>query len=214
MNRMHEDYVRAIWTAREWAGEPVTVSRLAAHFGTTRATASANLRSLVEAGLVTQERYGRPGLTSAGEELAVRMVRRHRILETWAHQVLGFPMSELDQEVEHLEHSVSDRLIERLAATLDHPTVDPHGDPIPSVHGQVDYPEGHRLAAGDDGWRRLVRIDDDHPGAVDKLTGLGFAPGDRMLVRVLQGGARVAHSDGGHADLGSEEMTAVIVADL
>lgn len=213
MNRVHEDYVRAIWTAREWAGEPATVSQLAAHFGTTRATASANLRALVEAGLVTQERYGRPELTAAGEQLAIRMVRRHRILETWAHQVLGFTMAELDQEVEYLEHGVSDRLIERLAASLGHPTVDPHGDPIPGEDGRIDYPDGHRLGADEEGWRLLVRIDDDQPGAVDKLAALGLAPGDRLLVRGSGDGVRLAHPDGRGVELATEEMNAVIVAE-
>jgi DtxR family Mn-dependent transcriptional regulator len=95
------------------------------------------VKALAESGLVAYEPYAGVSLTGAGEKLAALVVRRHRLIELFLVQFLGFGWDEVHDEAEHLEHAVSDRLIERIDEMLGHPATDPHGDPIPSPEGAL-----------------------------------------------------------------------------
>jgi DtxR family Mn-dependent transcriptional regulator len=95
------------------------------------------VKTLAESGLVRYEPYAGVVLTAAGEKLAASVVRRHRLIELFLVQVLGFGWDEVHDEAEHLEHVVSDRLVTRIDEMLGHPAVDPHGDPIPDADGAV-----------------------------------------------------------------------------
>jgi DtxR family Mn-dependent transcriptional regulator len=95
------------------------------------------VKTLAESGLVRYEPYAGVALTPAGEKLAALVVRRHRLIELFLVQVLGFGWDEVHEEAEHLEHVVSDRLIARIDEMLGRPAVDPHGDPIPDAQGAV-----------------------------------------------------------------------------
>jgi DtxR family Mn-dependent transcriptional regulator len=156
-----EDYVKAIWSATEWGGPAITMKGLAERFGTTSATASDTVRRLAAHNLVEHEPYGRIELTETGRRHALAMVRRHRLIETFLAQTLGYGWAEIHDEAERLEHAVSDLLIERIDTVLGHPVRDPHGDPIPGADGTVRYPAGAvSLRRARPGRYTIVRISD------------------------------------------------------
>lgn len=126
---------------------------LARRMGVAPSTASENVARLVEAGLLEHEPYRAVTLTQAGRERAMSIVRRHRLLETYLVERLGFEWDEVHAEAEDLEHACSQRLLEALDRALDHPVRDPHGDPIPTQDGRVVV----RPARGGDGGRGAHR---------------------------------------------------------
>jgi DtxR family Mn-dependent transcriptional regulator len=136
-----ENYLKAIFlgTAAVRDGEAppplLPMGQLASALGIAPGTATTMVKTLAESGLVRYEPYAGVALTSAGEKLAASVVRRHRLIELFLVQVLGFGWDEVHDEAEHLEHVVSDRLIGRIDEMLGHPVVDPHGDPIPDAEG-------------------------------------------------------------------------------
>jgi DtxR family Mn-dependent transcriptional regulator len=135
-----ENYLKAIYLGVSGAHEPrrlLAMGQLAATLGVTPGTATTMVKALAESGLVAYEPYAGVSLTGAGEKLAALVVRRHRLIELFLVQFLGFGWDEVHDEAEHLEHAVSDRLIERIDEMLGHPATDPHGDPIPSAEGAL-----------------------------------------------------------------------------
>lgn len=115
-----------IWTAQEWSREKVSTKLLAERIGVSASTASESIRKLADQGLVHHEKYGAVTLTDAGRRAALAMVRRHRLMETFLVQELGYGWDEVHDEAEILEHAVSDRMLDRIDAKLGHPTRDPH----------------------------------------------------------------------------------------
>lgn len=133
-----ENYLKAIYlgVAGLPLGQPLLpMGQLAGALGVAPGTATTMVKTLAESGLVRYEPYAGVALTPAGEKLAALVVRRHRLIELFLVQVLGFGWDEVHEEAEHLEHAVSDRLIERIDEMLGHPAADPHGDPIPDAEG-------------------------------------------------------------------------------
>ena len=129
-----ENYLKAIFLAQValLPSEPlVPMGQLASALGVVPGTATTMVKALSEAGLVRYEPYAGIRLTPAGEKLAARVLRRHRLIELFLVQVMGMSWTEVHDEAEHLEHAVSDRLIERIDEMLGRPSADPHGDPIP-----------------------------------------------------------------------------------
>ncbi len=210
-----EDYLKAIWSATEWGEPPATVSSLSERFGSTRATASATVRRLARRGLLSHERYGSITLTPAGEEVAVAMVRRHRLIETYLARQLGYGWDEVHDEAERLEHAASDQFVQRIDALMGHPSTDPHGDPIPTSDGAVHYPEGAthvRDAAS--GRYVVVRVSDADTEELGRLARLGISPRAPVTLREARssGDDRVVEVEGeGHA-LGPTAQQGVIVA--
>src|SRR6185312_9783623 len=139
-----QDYLKVIWTATEWMPQPITVKQLAERMGVRAATVSDGIRRLAENGMLRHEPYGSIELTDAGRRHAIAMVRRHRLIETFLVETLGYGWDEVHDEAEVLEHAVSDTLVDRIDAKLGHPDRDPHGDPIPSVDGAVPTPPAHQ----------------------------------------------------------------------
>src|SRR6187551_3572825 len=138
-----ENYLKAIFlgtaASREVEARPLLpMGQLSSALGVAPGTATAMVKTLSESGLVRYEPYAGVALTPAGERLAALVVRRHRLLELFLVQVLGFGWDEVHEEAEHLEHAVSDRLIDRIDEMLGRPAVDPHGDPIPDPEGVVE----------------------------------------------------------------------------
>jgi DtxR family Mn-dependent transcriptional regulator len=169
-----QDYLKVIWGAQEWSDEPVTISLLAERLGVGAPTVSETLRRLVSRGWVRHPRYGAVTLTDDGRRLALSVVRRHRLIETWLVERLGYGWDEVHDEAEELEHAVSDRFVERLDALLGHPVRDPHGDPIPSADGTVARPAAVALSSLVDGRRGLVaRVDDADPAVLRECTAAG-----------------------------------------
>ena len=133
-----ENYMKAIYQAQlrlERRGDLVPMGQLAAALGVVPGTATTMVKALAESGLVKYEPYGGVRLTPAGEKLAAMVVRRHRLIELFLVKVMGMSWTDVHEEAEHLEHAVSDRLIERMDEMLGRPAVDPHGDPIPDPDG-------------------------------------------------------------------------------
>jgi len=141
-----QDYLKVIWTTGEWDNTPVTGKLIAEKLRVSPSTVSENLRRLVEHDLVSHAPYGAAALTAAGRRLALQMVRRHRLIETYLVESLGYGWDEVHDEAEVIEHAVSDRFVDRIDALLGHPRRDPHGDPIPSVDGEVTQPAAVALA--------------------------------------------------------------------
>lgn len=183
------ELLATIWKATEWGGPPITTKGLAERTGTTQANVSAALRRLADQGYVTREAYRPVTLTAAGTRLAVRQVRRHRVLETWLVDELGYGWDEVHDEAERLDHAVSDLLVDRLAARLGDPATDPHGDPIPTTDGAVTPPAAATsLAAAAPGPWEVRRVDDACPHALEMLVAHGLGPGTRVEVLPARSG--------------------------
>jgi DtxR family Mn-dependent transcriptional regulator len=192
-----QDYVKAIYTATEWQDDAVTATRLAGRLDVANSSVTGMVVKLVDLGLAEHRKYGPIGLTPSGRALALAMVRRHRLIETFLVTELGYGWEEVHDEAERLEHTVSDAFVERLDARLDHPPRDPHGDPIPTADGTVRYPPAHRLDALDDGHSGpVVRVSDEDPGVLRLLDRHGISLDDDLLVgRLSPGTFRIRRVD-------------------
>lgn len=188
-----EDYLKALWSA-EMRGQGMSVNQLAHKMGVVASTASENVTRLKALGLVDHEPYKKVHLSEKGRTVAVGMIRRHRIIETYLYQALGFDWDELHVEAEILEHAISDRLLDRLDHVLGRPTRDPHGDPIPAPDGTVQLLPLKPLTTLESGERGIIsRIADEHPNVLRDLHGLGLNLDTHivMLGRETDGGAQV-----------------------
>ncbi len=166
-----EDYVKVIYGFTEWQDKPITSSQLAQRLGVANSSVSEMVRKLKDQGLVDHKPYSAITLTDSGVRLALSMVRRHRLIETYLVQELGYSWDEVHDEAELLEHAVSDTFIERMAAKLGNPQRDPHGDPIPAADGTVQLPEAHLLGELDPGHTgRITRISDENPDLLRYLS--------------------------------------------
>jgi DtxR family Mn-dependent transcriptional regulator len=166
-----EDYVKVIYSFTEWQDKPITSSQLAQRLGVANSSVSEMVRKLKDQGLVDHKPYSAITLTKDGVRLALSMVRRHRLIETYLVQQLGYSWDEVHDEAELLEHAVSDTFIERMAAKLGNPERDPHGDPIPGADGTVRMPHAHLLSdldQGHTGW--ITRISDENPDLLRYLS--------------------------------------------
>ena len=135
-----ENYLKAIFLGQSQLATPqrlLPVGQLASALGVAPGTATTMVKTLSESGLVHYEPYMGVRLTAAGEKLASRVLRRHRLIELFLVKMLGMRWDEVHEDAEQLEHVVSERLIERIDELLGHPAVDPHGDPIPSREGEI-----------------------------------------------------------------------------
>lgn len=212
-----QDYLKVIWNAQEWSLEKVSTKMLAEKIGVSASTASESVRKLAEQGLVDHEKYGAVTLTESGRRAALAMVRRHRLLEAFLVQELGYSWDEVHDEAEVLEHAVSDRLVARIDAKLGFPQRDPHGDPIPASDGQVPTPPARQLWAcheGDAG--TVARISDADPEMLRYFDSIGISLDSRLQVltrREFAGMISVAveSADGEAAtvDLGSPAAQAI-----
>ncbi len=161
MNSVIEDYLKVIYSHTEWQPDPITTGALAARLGLAASSVTEMVKKLVAQGLVVHEPYGAVELTPDGTALALRMLRRHRLIETWLVDLVGYRWDEVHDEAEVLEHAMSDRLLDALDAQLGHPVRDPHGDPIPAADGTVQRPDARPLLEVEGG--TVVRISDRDP---------------------------------------------------
>ncbi|HWU47436.1 MAG TPA: metal-dependent transcriptional regulator [Humibacter sp.] len=173
-----QDYLKMIWSATEWSPTPITVKQLAERMGVRPATVSDGIRRLADQGMLEHRPYGSIELTTAGRAHAVAMVRRHRLIETFLVETLGYGWDEVHDEAEVLEHAVSDTLVDRIDALLGRPVADPHGDPIPTADGHPRRPDAVRLSEAHAGIPVVVsRISDADPDVLRYLAEKGIRPG-------------------------------------
>jgi DtxR family Mn-dependent transcriptional regulator len=178
-----EDYAKAIYALEQRSGGPVTTNALAERLHVTPASASAMVKRLDELGLVTHERYRGVVLTDKGREVALEVLRHHRLLELYLAEALDMPWDRVHAEAEVLEHAISPELSEIIAAKLGNPTHDPHGDPIPTADGEIDEAPTRSLAERAPGDRgRFVRVSDADPEMLRYLSERGISPGDSFDV--------------------------------
>jgi DtxR family Mn-dependent transcriptional regulator len=178
-----EDYLKAIYDL-ELVGAPASTNDIADRLAISPASVSGMVRRLADQGLITHEPYRGVRLTSEGRRAALRTLRRHRILECYLTEVLGYPWDRVHEEAERLEHAASEELVERMATALGDPAQDPHGAPIPTRDGRVDEASLRTLADAAVGERVLVRrVDDKEAERLRYLAELGIMPG--ALVRIL-----------------------------
>jgi len=181
-----ENYLKTIYLAgleRPASGELVPMGLLATSLGVVPGTATTMVKTLAESGLVHYEPYAGVRLTPAGEKLATLVLRRHRLLELFLVKVLGMNWSEVHAEAEQLEHAVSERLIDRIDEMLGRPTVDPHGDPIPTPEGTVpDRDDVDLLAAPIETPLQVTRVIDQDPAFLRFVERHDLVPGSRLVI--------------------------------
>jgi DtxR family transcriptional regulator, Mn-dependent transcriptional regulator len=177
-----ENYAKAIY-ALEQRDDTVTTNAIAERLGVTAASASGMVKKLDGLGLVSHVPYKGVKLTEAGERVALEVIRHHRLLELYLAESLDVPWDRVHAEAEVLEHVLSEELEELIAAKLGNPTVDPHGDPIPTVDLVIEERPTSALADLAAGARAtFVRISDSDPEMLRYLAERGIAPGDDFEV--------------------------------
>jgi DtxR family Mn-dependent transcriptional regulator len=181
-----EDYVKTIYTLA-LVESPVSTSRVAAARSVKPASATSMIQRLAKLNLVNYAKHYGVTLTEAGEKLALEVIRHHRLLELYLMEALGFSWDEVHEQADILEHVISEKLEERIAAALNYPQFDPHGDPIPALDGSMaamntltltDVPAGEGA--------RVARIlDDSNSELLRYLAGLGLVPGADVRVAAI-----------------------------
>jgi DtxR family transcriptional regulator, Mn-dependent transcriptional regulator len=184
LSRSVEDYLKVIYALSE-LGDVASTSSIAQALDVQPASVTGMIKRLAESGYLSHVPYRGVSLTDAGTREALKILRRHRIIETYLTQRLGYAWEEVHPEAERLEHAASDRLIDRMAAALENPSHDPHGAPIPTSTGEIEPTDSltlSELAPGEEALVRAVR-DDDTEGLL-AVEAAGLLPGAR--VRVLE----------------------------
>jgi len=173
-----EDYAKAIYALSHDGHEPVSTTALAERLGVTPASASAMVKRLDEMGLARHAPYHGVELTGRGSQLALEIIRHHRLLELYLSESLGVPWDRVHDEAEVLEHVLSEDLEELIARKLGDPTRDPHGDPIPTRELEIVEDPTETLDSLEPGvCGRFVRISDSDPDMLRYLADRGIAPG-------------------------------------
>jgi DtxR family Mn-dependent transcriptional regulator len=175
-------YLRAVYLLGEEGGA-VTTQRVAAELGVAGPSVTNMAKRLNGLGLLRHTPYQGVELTEAGERVAVQVTRRHRLLELYLVEALGYRWDEVHAEADRLAHDVSDELAARIEAALGHPTRDPHGDPIPSRNGTIAAVPGLRLLDLEPGTAADVRrVSDRDPERLRYLGEIGLSPGTAVEV--------------------------------
>jgi DtxR family Mn-dependent transcriptional regulator len=181
-----ENYVKAIYQMAQSADDgAVATGQISAALGVLPGTVTSMLKTLDESNLATYTPYEGVRLTSSGRALALRVLRRHRLIEQFLSQTLNLSWDEVHEEAEHMEHAVSDALVDRIDAYLGHPSTDPHGDPIPKADGTVAAAADRPLAdCGVGDQFRVARVVDQSSEFLRYLSQAGLAIGAQGAVVV------------------------------
>jgi DtxR family Mn-dependent transcriptional regulator len=184
LSPVREDYLKAIHRLQGEGGDRVRTSAIAEHLEVSESSVSTMVKELAEDDLVDHEEYAGVTLTPTGRSVALEVVRHHRLLEAFLSEELDYDWSEVHEEADRLEHHISERFIQRVAEILDHPTVDPHGDPIPNPGlEELDEGETVRLSACGEGDAVVIeRVSDRDPEVLRYLGEHGLRPGVRVTV--------------------------------
>lgn len=187
-----DNYLKAILTLGGRDERRVTIKSLSEHLHVAPASVTNMLQKLAAAPvpLVDYERHHGVQLSATGKQRALEIVRHHRLIETFLYKVLDYPLEEVHEEAERLEHFISERFEERIAAKLGNPKIDPHGHSIPTLEGEMAAPESMLLAdVVDDGTFVIDSIADRDAQNLRLMEACGITPGARLRVK------RVAASD-------------------
>ena len=211
-----ENYVKTIYliTARQGGRALAATGTIATALDVSPGTVTGMLKTLSEAELATYAPYEGAKLTPDGQRLALKVLRRHRLLELFLAHTLAMAWDEVHEEAENMEHAASDRLIDRIDRFLGFPAVDPHGDPIPSADGTLTEPTGVPLVRLERGKRfRVVRVVDQDPAFLRYLSecGLDLNVVGELLENRAESGAVIIHVRQRSIALGHEAAGKVLV---
>ena len=207
LSRSVEDYLKAIYGISEQGGASST-SAVAEALDVQPASVTGMVKRLAEAGLLEHVPYRGVRLTESGTREALKVIRRHRIIETYLCERLGYAWDDVHDEAERMEHAVSDQLIARMAGALEFPSHDPHGAPIPTEAGDIEAIDFFTLAEATVGTKLTVRaVQDDDPEHLRAIEALGLLPGVRLHVEATVGGVLTVsmHTGDGDAETRSVE---------
>lgn len=211
-----EDYLKCILLEQQSDPEAlVSMGQIAAALKVAPGTVTAMVKTLKDGGLVTYEPYSGVRLTQPGRQLAAHVLRRHRLVELFLVKIMGMDWSEVHGEAEELEHAMSDRLVERMDEMLGYPSVDPHGDPIPDVHGFMELTERPSLltcALGET--VRVARVADQSREFLQLLERRSLKPGSSLSVERRDEAAdtvELRHEDGKELSLGFRAASKIFV---
>lgn len=211
-----ENYVKAIYQICVRDGTPrAATGKLATALEVSPGTVTSMLKSLAEMELVTYAPYEGVQLTTAGRTLALRVLRRHRLVELFLVKTLDLSWDEVHAEAENMEHAVSDRLVDRIDQWLGYPETDPHGDPIPRSDGTITTLASRTLAECEIGADfRLVRVLNQEPEFLRYLSQAGLPLGAQGQVVNNRSEAGIVTVDvaGQQTTLGHEAAQKILVA--
>lgn len=177
-----EDYLKAIYTLCQGGGA-ATTNAIAESLSVQPASVTGMVKRLAESKYLEHAPYHGVRLTPAGTREALRVVRRHRILETYLKERLGYSWEGVHPEAERLEHAASDELIERMAVALENPSHDPHGAPIPTRSGTVVAAELATLSDAEAGTEvEVTAVQDEDPDLLREMEDWGLIPGARLRI--------------------------------
>ncbi len=183
MKQAVEDYLKVIYKVQQ-RQRRVSTSAIAESLGVSAPAATSMVQRLAEMGLLRYTPYRGVELTEKGARIALEVIRHHRLWELFLARALNMPLDAVHAEAERLEHALSDTLEDAIDAALGHPTVDPHGDPIPSKDGTLREPDYLPLGAIPAGTRAWVRrVPDSDPALLRYLAQLGLVPGALMEIK-------------------------------
>ena len=181
-----ENYIKAIYKIREFNAEAVSTNALADHMEIKAATATDMLKKLAEKKLINYQKYQGVTLTDDGKQKALDIIRKHRLWEMFLVQKLRFNWDEVHEVAEQLEHIRSDKLINELDHLLGYPTVDPHGDPIPSAKGDMIDDERASLSEfQESSLVKVVGVKDHSPSFLNHLSSLGIDLGSTIKIDAI-----------------------------
>jgi DtxR family transcriptional regulator, Mn-dependent transcriptional regulator len=209
-----EDYLKTIYELETRNGAAST-NGIAAALRIAAPSVSGMIRRLSSQGLITHEPYKGVQLTREGRRAALRTIRRHRVIEAYLTQALGYPWDRVHDEAERLEHAASDELIDRMAAAIGEPETDPHGAPIPTREGTLtaDPPLSALAELADGGKARIARVGDRDAERLRYLATLGMAIGAEveLVTREPYDGPITVKVDGKRRVIGSELARQILV---
>ncbi len=209
-----EDYLKAIYHLRGGRG-PAAAKEVAREMSVSPSTVTSMLKKLSQLRLIRYTPYRGVELTAAGEKVALEVIRHHRLLELFLQEVLGYRLSQVHDEAERLEHTLSDELEERISSVLGHPLTDPHGSPIPRPDGTLVERPQVPLTDLEPGQHSVVTgLLSRNPDQLSYLEGIGLTPGApiRLLEkRPLNGPLSVEIGQGRQEVIGHELARQVLV---
>ncbi len=210
-----ENYLKAIYQLSGTGVERAApTGELAQVLGVSAGTVTSMLKTLAHTGLATYMPYEGAQLTDSGLALALRVVRRHRLIELFLVKTLSLSWDEVHAEAEHMEHAVSDLLVDRIDAFLGFPKVDPHGDPIPAADGTLATPDSRSLFECQPGETfRLIRVLDQSPEFLRYLTdsGLVLDAQGKVVASQREAGVVRVQVEGREASLGHDAAMKLLV---
>jgi DtxR family transcriptional regulator, Mn-dependent transcriptional regulator len=208
-----QNFLKAVYSLQSQS-ERVSTNALAEVLNVAAPSVTDMAQRLVAAELIDYQKYQGVRLTGTGEALALKIIRRHRMIELYLVRELGYALLDVHAEAENLEHAVSDQFIEAIAAKLDHPDIDPHGDPIPHEDGTIIRRDLHPLSE----WplhiaASVARIKAENPDMLQHILDRGFklAAEIEVLARDPFNGPVTAMVDGEQRVVGHNVADCILV---